>query len=90
MQPFNDIDLDLDDNVYVYQVDVQQSFENYNLYEVYKIHKTFEPTLNNIGYSTSNTECCNFVDDGKNTRRHDLRVSCMRCLTVSLTLQSRK
>ena len=84
MQPFVGIDLDLDDNAYIYQVDAQQTIENYKLYEVYKIHKSLEPTLNIIGNSTSNIECCNFVVDGKNMRRHVLRVSCLACLTVQM------
>ena len=75
VQPFLGMDLDLDDDVYIYQVDAKKSVENYELYEVYKIHKRGEPILNKIGGSTSQTDCCNFVYDGKNIRRHDLRVS---------------
>ena len=73
LQPFIDMDLDLDDDVYLYQVGVQRSIEIYQLYEVYKIHRRGEPVLNKIGNSTT-IDCCNFVIDGKNVRRHDLRV----------------
>ena len=73
LQPFIDMDLDLDDDVYLYQVGVQRSIEIYQFYEVYKIHKRGEPVLNKIGNST-NIDCCYFVNDGKNVRRHDLRV----------------
>ena len=72
-QPFLDMKLDIDDDVYIYQVDVQRSVEIYQLYEVYKIHRRGEPVLNKIGNSTA-VDCCNFVNDGKNARRHDLRV----------------
>ena len=74
LQPFLDMDLDLDDDVYVYEVGVQRSIEIYQLYEVYKIHRRGEPVLNKIGNSTT-IDCCNFVNHGKNVRRHDLRVS---------------
>ena len=67
------MDLDLDDDVYIYQVNVQRSIEIYQLYEVYKIHRRGEPVLNKIGNSTT-IDCCNFVNHGKNVRRHDLRV----------------
>ena len=73
--PFLDMDLDLDDDVYIYRIDTNRSKENYELYEVYKIHDGGAPILSNIGSSTSKDECCNFVDVGKNIRRHNLRVS---------------
>ena len=73
LQPFLAMKLDIDDDVYIYQVDVQRSVEIYQLYEVYKIHKRGDPVLNEIGNSTA-ADCCNFVNDGKHARRHDLRV----------------
>ena len=78
------MDLDLDDDFYIYQVDVPRSVEIYQLYEVYKIHKRGQPVLNKIGNSSSIDCCCNFVNDGKTVRRHDLRV-CFEGLNFSST-----
>ena len=75
VRPFISMDLDLDDDVYIYQVDTEESVKIYKLYEVYKINKIGAPILSKIGSSATNSNCCNLINVDKNIRRNDLRVS---------------
>ena len=73
---FISIDLDLDDDLYIYELAAE---EQYYLYEVYKIHICGVPIVNQLGSWSKRMSGLNFVkDENKNIRRHDLRVSYQR------------
>ena len=45
---FNGIDLDIDDDVYIYQLHELEQNSKYELYEIYKILENTTPILNHI------------------------------------------
>ena len=73
---FHGIDLDLDDNLYIYQLHAEKQSIKYNLYEVYKIHKSAALIVNQLGSWYKGITYLDFVmNENKNVRRHNLRVS---------------
>ena len=74
-QLFHSVNMDLDDDVYIYQLDAEAPMENYNIYEVYKIHEEGHPLINYLGTWSPDTYSLKLEDIDKNIRRHDLRVS---------------
>ena len=72
---FQDVSLDLDDEVYIYLMDTKTKLSHsYRLYEVYKIHHDGHPVINNLGNWSLGDCKLYFVQTNKNSRRHDLRV----------------
>ena len=67
--------MDLDDEVYIYQLDKKHPMKNYSLFEVYKIHDEGAPIINHLGTWSNDIYSLDFEDMNKNSRRHDLRVS---------------
>ena len=70
--------MDLDDEVYVYQVDAADPNSHYQLYEVYKITDHSTPIIRQIGGWSPGREAhsaISIVMEEKNYRRNDLRVS---------------
>ena len=72
---FQSVNLDLDDEVYIYLLDTKAPMKNYNLYEVYKILAEGAPVINHLGSWSFGTYSLDFKDMDKHSRRHDLRVS---------------
>ena len=72
---FQDVSLDLDDEVYIYLMNTKTQMKSYRLYEVYKIHHDSHPVTNYLGNWSLCNCSLNFVDMNKNSRRRDLRVS---------------
>ena len=63
--------MDLDDEVYLYQVVV----EDYKLYEAYKISDAGNPIIKQVGYWTKDSNSLNYTEQVKNSRRADLKAS---------------
>ena len=74
---FHGVRLDLDDEVYIYEIDLKGPMAHYQLYEAYKIIDLSAPIINHIG-SWSGSLSLNLVKDDKNDRRANLRVSLQR------------
>ena len=72
---FEDINMDLDDEVYIYVLDSKAPMREYRLYEVYKIDGKDAPITNHLGSWSHDTYSLNVENMNKNSRRHDLRVS---------------
>ena len=72
---FQDVSLDLDDEVYIYIMNTKTQMKSYRLYEVYKIRHDSHPVTNYIGNWSLCDGSLNFVEMNKNSRRRDLRVS---------------
>ena len=72
--PFRGVHLDLDDEMYIYQMDTTGKSGQYQLYEVYKIHDEGAPQVNEVGKWTGETKALDFTDVDKNIRRRDLKV----------------
>ena len=72
--PFRGVHLDLDDDMYIYQMDTTGKSRKYQLYEVYKIYDEGPPQLNKVGTWSIETGTLDFTDDDKNIRRRDLKV----------------
>ena len=73
--PFSGVHLDLDDEVYIYQMDTIGKSGQYKLYEVYKIYDEGPPQFNKVGKWSVESKALEFTDDDKNIRRQDLKVS---------------
>ena len=72
---FQSVNLDLDDEVYIYMLDTKAPVKNYNLYEVYKIHDEGAPVINHLGYWAHDSYLLDLDKMNKNLRRDDLSVS---------------
>ena len=72
---FQEVQLDLDDEVYIYHTSRTGLMENYILYEAYKILYKGVPIIKQVGYWSKDLNFLNFVKQDKNSRRSDLRVS---------------
>ena len=75
---FQEVQLDLDDEIYIYQTSSRGLMENYILYEAYKILNKGLPIIKQVGYWSKDLNFLNFVKQDKNSRRSDLRVSIIR------------
>ena len=73
-QPFNGVHLDLDDEMYIYQMDTTGKSGQYQLFEVYKIYDEGPPQLNKVGKWTVESKALDFTEVDKNIRRRDLKV----------------
>ena len=71
---FHDIDMDLDDEIYIYQMDSMKKSKNYELFEVYKIFDGGSPQINKVGDWYSDTKMLDFTNQDKNIRRRNLKV----------------
>ena len=71
---FQDVNLDLDDEVYIYQLDTEGPVQNYSLYEVYKIQDRGAPIINHIGSWFFDTYFLDIENMDIISRRHDLKV----------------
>ena len=71
---FHDIDMDLDDEIYIYQMDSMKKSKNYELFEVYKIFDGGSPQINKVGDWYSDTKILDFTNRDKNIRRRNLKV----------------
>ena len=67
--------MDLDDEVYIYQTGQTGFTEDYQLYEVYKIHDQGAPITEEIGHWSKASNSLKFTTEDKNSRRSDLKVS---------------
>ena len=72
---FDAVNLDLDDEVYIYLVDTKAPMEEYRLYEVYKVHEKGPAIINELGYWSPDTDSLELSDLDQNERRSDMRVS---------------
>ena len=74
---FHGVNLDFDDEVYIYQVNSNGSKSYYQLYEVYKISDGSVPVVGRVGnWSKGNNNSSPIqVKEDKIKRRNDLRVS---------------
>ena len=81
--PFRGVDLDMDDEMYIYQMDTAGKRGLYQLYEVYKIYDEGPPQLNKVGEWTVDTEVLDFTTVDKNIRRRDLKVKIKMCVLFS-------
>ena len=70
----NDIDMDLDNEIYIYQMDSMKKSKTYELYEVYKIFDEGSPQINKVGDWYSDTKILDFTNQDKNIRRRNLKV----------------
>ena len=72
---FHDVNIDLDDEVYVYLLDTDSPIKDYLLYEVYKVQEKSAPVINHLGSWSPDTYSMSIEDMERSSRRHDLRVS---------------
>ena len=79
--PFNGVHLDLDDEMYIYQMDTAGKSGKYQIYEVYKIYDEGPPQLNRVGTWDVETKTLDFSGDDKNIRRRDLKGLNFRLMT---------
>ena len=68
------VDMDMDDEIYIYQMDTIKNSMNYVLYEVYKIFDEGSPQMNRIGEWYAKTKILDFTNQDKNIRRRNLKV----------------
>ena len=68
------VDMDLDDEIYIYQLDTVENSMNYKLYEVYKIFDEGPPQMNSVGEWYAKTQILDFTNQDKNIRRRNLKV----------------
>ena len=80
--PFRGVDLDLDDDMYIYQMDTTGKTGQYQIYEVYKIYDEGPPQLNKVGTWTVDTKALDFSNVDKNIRRRDLKVK-IECMSFN-------
>ena len=66
--------MDLDDEIYVYQMNTLSMSQNFALFEVYKISEDGPPQMNKVGEWHSGTNILDFTEEDKNIRRRDLQV----------------
>ena len=71
---FDGVHLDLDDEVYIYEINKEEPSTYYNLYEVYKITDQSATVVNPVGRWSSSMSL-NLVKEHKNDRRANLKVS---------------
>lgn len=71
---FHGVDMDLDDEIYIYEMDTMKKRRSYELYEVYKIFDDGTPQMNKVGDWYTDTKILNFTNKDKNIRRRDLKV----------------
>ena len=76
---FHNIRLDLDDEVYIYEIDLKGHMVHYQLYEAYKIIDLSAPIINHVG-SWPSSLSLNLVKEDKNDRRANLRVSVQKII----------
>ena len=75
---FRGVHLDLDDDVFIYEVNTKDALSYYQLHEAYRIHNESDPIIRHIGSwsrGKSGIASFNFTKEDKNSRRRDLRVS---------------
>ena len=75
---FEGVHLDLDDEVFIYEVNTKDYVSSYQLHEVYKITNQGDPMIRHLGSWSREGKSGTFFDfmkDDKNSRRKDLRVS---------------
>ena len=68
------VDMDMDDEIYIYQMDTIKNSMNYKLFEVYKIFDEGHPQMNIVGEWHANTQILDFTNQDKNIRRRNLKV----------------
>ena len=75
---FREVHLDLDDDVFIYEVNTNKSLTYCQLHEVYKIRDEGDPIIRHIGNWSKgggSDSSLNLLREDKNSRRKDLRVS---------------
>ena len=76
--------MDLNDEVYIYVVDKEESITSYQLNEIYKIKEEDAPIIRRIGsWSSGGNSSPLFLKEDKNKRRSDLAVSVHNFLLTS-------
>ena len=85
---FQGVHLDLDDDVFLYEVNTNDSLSYCQLHEVYKIRDEGDPIVRHIGNWSRggrSDSSLNLMKEDKNFRRMDLRVSVFNSVITNMS-----